>query len=61
MEPGHGLSAWVRGKTAGVPVFMKESLRELMGDEVVQEFPWEEKKIILAPRKPIVEGEVPEY
>jgi len=58
--------AWVQEiaeqcKTAGVPVFMKESLRELMGDEFVQEFPWEEKKIILAPRKPIVEGEVPEY
>lgn len=25
----------------GVPVFMKESLRELMGDDFRQEFPWE--------------------
>lgn len=27
--------------TTGIPVFMKESLRELMGDEFIQEFPWE--------------------
>jgi protein gp37 len=26
----------------GTPVFMKESLREMMGDEFVQEFPWSE-------------------
>ena len=25
----------------GVPVFMKESLRELMGSDFRQEFPWE--------------------
>ena len=25
----------------GTPVFMKESLRELMGDDFRQEFPWE--------------------
>lgn len=25
----------------GVPIFMKESLREIMGDEFRQEFPWE--------------------
>lgn len=25
---------------AGVPIFMKESLRELMGQDFVQEFPW---------------------
>ena len=29
-------------RSAGVPVFMKESLREIMGDEFVQEFPWTE-------------------
>jgi len=27
-------------KEAGVPLFMKESLRELMGNDFVQEFPW---------------------
>ena len=27
----------------GVPVFMKESLRELMGSDFRQEFPWEEE------------------
>lgn len=27
-------------KGAGVPIFMKESLRELMSDEFIQEFPW---------------------
>ena len=27
-----------------VPVFMKESLKELMGDDFVQEFPWEAQK-----------------
>ena len=25
----------------GIPVFMKESLREIMGEDFVQEFPWE--------------------
>jgi len=29
-------------RDAEVPVFMKESLRELMGEDFVQEFPWEE-------------------
>jgi len=29
------------GKQADVPVFMKESLRGLMGDDFRQEFPWE--------------------
>lgn len=28
-------------KKAGTPVFMKESLREIMGDDFKQEFPWE--------------------
>lgn len=28
----------------GTPIFMKESLRELMGDDFRQEFPWEEKE-----------------
>ena len=28
-------------KKAGVPLFMKESLRELMGQDFVQEFPWD--------------------
>ena len=28
-------------KKAGTPVFMKESLRDLMGDDFRQEFPWE--------------------
>ena len=28
---------------SGRPIFMKESLRELMGDDFVQEFPWEVK------------------
>lgn len=27
----------------GIPVFMKESLRELMGDDFRQEYPWEHK------------------
>jgi len=27
-------------KEAGVPLFMKESLRELMGQDFIQEFPW---------------------
>jgi len=26
---------------SGIPIFMKESLRELMGQDFVQEFPWE--------------------
>ena len=30
-----------RARHAGVPVFMKESLRELMGSDFRQEFPWE--------------------
>lgn len=38
--------SWVDGivyhaKERGVPVFMKESLRDLMGDDFRQEFPWE--------------------
>ena len=28
-------------KDAGIPLFMKESLRELMGDDFRQEFPWD--------------------
>lgn len=28
-------------RNAGVPLFMKESLRELMGQDFVQEFPWD--------------------
>lgn len=28
-------------KKAGTPVFMKESLREIMGDGFIQQFPWE--------------------
>ena len=37
---------WVEGiveecRHAGIPVFMKESLRSLMGDEFRQELPWE--------------------
>jgi protein gp37 len=28
-------------RIAGIPVFMKESLRGLMGDGFIQEFPWE--------------------
>lgn len=28
---------------AGVPIFMKESLRKLMGQEFVQEFPWDKE------------------
>lgn len=31
------------GKRSNVPVFMKESLRGLMGDDFKQEFPWEVK------------------
>lgn len=30
-------------KMVGVKIFMKESLREIMGDDFRQEFPWEEK------------------
>lgn len=38
--------SWVDGivyyaKRNNVPVFMKESLREIMGDDFRQEFPWE--------------------
>lgn len=29
---------------SGVPLFMKESLRELMGQDFIQEFPWEVEK-----------------
>lgn len=29
---------------SGIPVFMKESLRELMGDDFRQEFPWKEEE-----------------
>lgn len=28
-------------KASGIPLFMKDSLRELMGDDFKQEFPWE--------------------
>ena len=28
-------------KKTGIPLFMKESLRDLMGDDFRQEFPWE--------------------
>lgn len=31
-------------KKAGTPVFMKESLREIMGDDFRQEFPWEAQR-----------------
>lgn len=31
-------------KDANVPLFMKESLRELMGQDFIQEFPWEVEK-----------------
>lgn len=30
-----------KAKKNGIPVYMKESLRELMGDDFRQEFPWE--------------------
>jgi len=30
-------------KSADIPLFMKESLRELMGEDFIQEFPWEVK------------------
>lgn len=30
-------------KKAGTPVFMKESLREIMGDDFIQELPWDRK------------------
>jgi protein gp37 len=30
-------------RNAGVPLFMKESLRKLMGQEFVQEFPWDRR------------------
>lgn len=38
--------AWVEHiaqtcKASGIPLFMKDSLRELMGDDFRQEFPWE--------------------
>ena len=29
-------------KASGIPLFMKDSLRELMGEDFKQEFPWEE-------------------
>ena len=29
------------GRNCGIPVFMKESLRSIMGDDFKQEFPWE--------------------
>ena len=40
---------WIDKLTAlcdrsGVPIFMKESLREIMGDDFRQEFPWEAKR-----------------
>lgn len=31
-------------KEMGTPIFMKESLREIMGDDFRQEFPWEDVK-----------------
>lgn len=31
-------------KKAGTPVFMKESIREIMGDDFIQQFPWERKE-----------------
>lgn len=31
-------------KKAGTPVFMKESLREIMGNDFIQQFPWERKE-----------------
>ena len=39
--------AWVdeivrQAKQRRIPIFMKESLRGLMGDDFRQEFPWEE-------------------
>lgn len=30
---------------AGIPIFMKESLRDLMGDDFRQEFPWETQAV----------------
>lgn len=41
--------SWIEGivvaaKKAGTPVFMKESLREIMGNDFKQEFPWEVTK-----------------
>jgi len=36
-------------KKAGTPVFMKESLRELMGDDFIQQFPWGPFDLILSP------------
>lgn len=30
-----------QAKLSGTPIFMKESLREIMGDDFKQEFPWE--------------------
>ena len=40
--------AWVEHiaqtcKASGIPLFMKDSLRELMGDDFRQEFPWEDE------------------
>ena len=40
--------AWVEHiaqtcKESGIPLFMKDSLRELMGDDFRQEFPWEDE------------------
>lgn len=34
-------------RNAGVPLFMKESLRELMGQDFVQEFPWKMRSSLL--------------
>lgn len=31
-------------KSSDIPLFMKESLRELMGEDFIQEFPWEVSK-----------------
>jgi len=30
-------------KEWGIPVFMKESLRGIMGDDLIQEYPWIER------------------
>lgn len=35
-------------REAGVPLFMKESLRHIMGDDFRQEFPWDKPDQTLA-------------
>lgn len=39
-------------KKAGIPVFMKESLREIMGDDFRQEFPWNDRQAFTVADKP---------